>query len=413
MYDEDFEHETEPLQYTKLPDFWFDQRNDPETNLTNTTLNTEKDRVFGNKRFADPAYIYVIPVVLGICLMATILFAGILCTRLRQGSNMTRASCGLLLFVAAADAMTMISTVSEATYMYSQSLGNNMLLPYSSCQIMLILERLSTVPHAASTWFTVLLGIQRYICVSFPFVAGKYITVKRSTMCVLIVCLASIGMHLCKFLDTSFVEVLIEHASIPGQTIETCRAKYRPWVRDKILYESVFAWTRIVTMQIVPCILMMTFGLLLLKSLRKQNLATENNQLTVTKQQAARRRLSRFVIIVSSIVFCVELSNAIFLSFNAWEISTGTTVLSYESLKSASLGFDLVLYLSYFLIFILYCAMSGKFRETLTSLVPLKCCVREKSEINYNTISGKLIGVPREKTGRTSVSILISVVHVN
>ena len=402
-----------PPVYIDFPDFFFDQLEDElsKDNLTDITINEKmnrtiptylgkapnriynKGRVFGDKRFANPAYKYVIPIILGLCLMATILFAGILSTRLRRGSRMTRASCILLLFVAAADAMTMISAVAEVTYMYGQSLDNNMILPYSSCQIMMILERLSAVPHAASTWFTVVLAIQRYICVSFPFVAGKYITVKRSTMCVLIVSLVSIGMHLCKFLDTSFVEVLIEHPFIPGQPMKTCRAKYRSWVHNRVLYRSLFAWTRIVTMQILPCILMMTFVLLLLRSLGKMNLATKNKQLTVTRPQAARRRLSRFVIIVGLIVFCVEFSNAIFLSFNAWSMSTGSSPLSYESLKTASLGFDLALYMSYCLIFILYCAMSGEFRETLTSLVPLKCFVRDHADVSDNTTSGNIPNV--------------------
>ena len=205
--------------------------------------------------------------------------------RLRHGSAMSRASCVLLLSVATADALTMISAVAEVLYMYSESVGNDMILPFSSCQTMLILERLSAVPHAASTWFTVILAVQRYVCVSCPFAAGKYISVKRSTMCVLTVTLLTIGMHLYRFKDTNFAAVLIEKHSIPGQTIKTCKGMYLSWITDVVLYESVFAWTRIVTFQLLPCILILIFVLLILKSLENMKLASRHMQITVTKQQ--------------------------------------------------------------------------------------------------------------------------------
>ena len=378
-----------------------------ERNLTSPAY---QGRVFGDKQFAIPAYKYIIPIILVLCLLTTILFAVILSRRLRRGSSMSRASCVLLLSVATADALTMIVAFAEVTYMFSQSLVtcNSMILPFSSCKTMFILERLSAVPHAASTWFTVILAIQRYVCVSFPFVAGKYINIKQSTVCILIVSVLSIGMHMCRFLDTNFVEVLIDHPSMPGHVIQTCMATYMLWISDTVLYESVFAWIRIVTTQLVPCIFIMTFVVLMLKTFENMKLVAKHMQVTGTKQQSERRHLSRFVIVISSIVFCVEFSNALFLSFNAWEISTGSVLLTHETLKAASLGFDLVLYVSYFLMFTLYCTMSGKFRETLASLIPVKCYDKYKAKGGDVRVRKKTLDSSHVKTNKTSVSVSLS-----
>ena len=376
----------------------------------NRTITVYNGHVFGDKRFASPAYKYLIPIILVICLLTTIFFAWILSKRLKRGSTMSRASCVLLLSVATADVLTLMSAISEVIFMYSQSLDNNMILSLSSCHTMLILERLSALPHAVSTWFTVILTIQRYVCVSCPFHAGKYIIVKRSMMCVLMVSVFSIGMHICRFVDATFVAVLLEHPSVPGKTIETCKKVYQPWIDDVVLYESLFAWTRIVIFQLLPCVLILIFVLSILKSLAKMKIATKDLRITASNQQSQRLRLSRFVVIIGTIVFCIEFSNAIFLSFNTWEISTGSSLLSYQDLKSASLGFDLALYLSYFLIFVLYCMMSGKFRDTLTFLFRhVKWSNHSKADITDSRANENQADVSKSKPTQKSFSISLSV----
>ena len=317
---------------------------------------------------------------------------------------MSRASCLLLIYIAAADALTMLFAMAELIYLYSKTSDSDMLLPFSSCGTMLVLERLSAISHAASTWFTVILAIQRYICVSLPFLAGKYINVKLTTTVVFVVTLLTLSLHVCRFFDTQFSKISVESSYFSEFTTDSCKARYSPWIQDPVLYESLFAWIRISVTQIIPCFLMVIFVVLMIKALRSMKLATKHMHVTESKHQSQRRQLSVFVITISSIVICVEFSNAVFLSFHAWGISTGKVIFSFKSLKTASIGFDIVLYVSYFITFILYCLMSGEFRQVAAYLCKGFCKTKRPSK----SASDVKINRNVESSPPSSQNILIS-----
>ena len=104
-------------------------------------------------------------------------------------------------------------------------------MSFDSCMTMLILERLSAIPHVASTLFTVILAFQRFICVSKPFTAGNYmyITVKSSLICILRFVALSVTLHVCRFIDKPFEPIGMIHQNT---TINTCKAVYATWVKD-------------------------------------------------------------------------------------------------------------------------------------------------------------------------------------
>ena len=347
-----------------------------------TTTPQEILFIYGNKTFAYPEYKYVYPIVLGVCLLTTFLFIIILCKRLLlSGSHMSKASCLLLLAVAVADALTTCFALAELGYLYSQTDRNHGLLPYESCKPMLVLERLSAIPHAASTWFTAVLAIQRYMCVSKPFSAGKYISMNISLVYIVLISVLTILIHICRFFDQTFesLNVVISSPS-SNHTVNTCYNNYETWVTDPRVYESLFAWTRICLAQFIPTLLIVGFVFLMIRSLRKITLATQRLQIEDSKSYSDRRQLSFYVAVVALIVFCVEISSGIFLSLNAWEITTGQKVISYQSLKSASVALDLILYVSYFSIFLIYCVMSEGFRTTFLSICCNMACRKSDQE---------------------------------
>ena len=347
--------------------------------------------VYGNKGFADSVYNYVFPTVLGMCLLTTLIFMLILGKRFfGNSSKMSKASCLLLIAVAVADVLTMASALAEIGWLFSQTDSNNMFLPPGSCRIMLILERISAIPHAASTWFTVILAVQRYMCVSKPFSAGRHIQIKSSCIYILTVTALMIALHSCRFFDKTFITIYVQ-VSVPlrNETTSTCQGNYADWVKNPDMYESVFAWLRIALTQFIPCIFIVCFVFLMIKALRKTTQITIRMKLDDSKMYSDRRQLSLFVIIVAIIVFCVEMSSGIFLSFSAWGLSTGQIIFSYKSLKTASIALDLILYVSYFVIFLLYCLMSKEFRRAIMSLCCDRKCATKRKQILTDSASLK------------------------
>ena len=333
-------------------------------------------KIYGNKTFADPLYEKLVPIILGICLVTMLAFVLMLCIRLHAStSSMSRTSCLLLISVAISDTLTMCFAAAEIGYLYSETVENSGFLLPDKCRIMMILERLSAIPHMTSTWLTVILAIQRYLCVSRPFAAERYVSVKSSSILIIVVCCATLSLHLCRFFDKTFTNVVIHlPTSFENDSIATCDDNYASWIEDPILYESCFAWIRIAVAQFIPCVLLVSFVCLMVRKLQRTTLITAQMQITHSKVSSERRQLSMFVSVVAFIVFIIETSSGVFLSINAWSLSTGEEVISYESQKTASILFDLILYVSYFAVFLIYCLMSKDIRKSIVYVRFLKNC---------------------------------------
>ena len=362
---------------------------------TEDTKLVPAEEIYGNRKDTNSVYIYVFPIVLGICLLTTSILTYFLIQRLRKAnSQMNKASCLLLIAVALTDLLTMCFALAEICFLFNATKDNNGFIPLGKCRAMLILERLSAIPHATSTWFTVILAIQRYVCVSKPFSASKHIRIRSSYILIISVSVLSILLHICRVFDKTFVSVNVKFNNL---TIVTCQGKHVGWINNPVLYECTFAWTRIVFTQFIPGIVMVIFVSLMIKSLRDTSKVTKRMKLSDSKLQSDRRQLSLFVAIVAFVVFCVEVSSGIFLSLNAWEMSTGQEIVSYQSLKTATTAFDLVLYVSYFVIFLLYCLMSKDFRRILLSV----WCVKRCQTIQLNCSSDQVPEVSKKSTTLT------------
>ena len=338
-------------------------------------------KIFGDKTFADPLYEKLVPVILAICLMTTLAFVFMLCIRLHAStSSMSRTSCLLLISVATSDALTMCFAAAEIGYLYSETMENSGFLLPDKCRMMMILERLSAIPHMTSTWLTVILAIQRYLCVSRPFAAERYVSVKSSSILIIVVCGATLSLHMCRFFDKTFTNVVIHlPTSFKNDSIATCDGNYANWIKDPTVYESCFAWIRIAVAQFIPCVLLVSFVCLMVRKLQRTTLITAQMQSTHSKVSSERRQLSMFVSVVAIIVFTIETSSGLFLSINAWSLSTGEEVFSYESQKTASILFDLILYVSYFAVFLIYCLMSKDTRKSIVSVCFLKNCRKRET----------------------------------
>ena len=83
-------------------------------------------------------------------------------------------------------------------------------------------------------------------------------------------------------------------------------------------------------------------------------------------------------------------------------MSTGQAIVSYFSLKAASPAIDLVLFVSYFSIFRLYCLMSEDFRRTLMSVW---CCVQHCRTVQLNYIGDHVTVVLKKSTASTLLSM--------
>ena len=63
------------------------------------------------------------------------------------------------------------------------------------------------------------------------------------------------------------------------------------------------------------------------------------------------------------------------MSLYALKISTGLFIISFETFQLAAFAFDIILYVSYFVIFLIYCLMCKGIMETVAAMF-LRCWAR-------------------------------------
>ena len=144
---------------------------------------------------------------------------------------------------------------------------------------------------------------------------------------------------------------------------ETCDLVYASWIENPAKYESIFLWLLIALMQFLPCIIIATFVSLIVKTLIKK----KTNAVTSETARSQRAQITIIVIVIAIIAVSVELSSGIFLSLCVWGTTTGEFLFSYDTMKSVAVAFDLVLYVSYFVIFLIYCLMSQEVRRVIVA----------------------------------------------
>ena len=357
-----------------------EEKNNDWGKVNRSLIFKKKLNIYGNQTFLEPGYKYAYPIILGICLSTMLLFVLVLVNQLMRSSRMGQATLLILLAIAIADGLTLVFSLSEIGYLYNKTSRNSGYLPLGACNTMFILERLSAVPHAASVWFTVVLAIQRYLCVANPFSARHSVNVRVSLVCIIIISVFSVLLHSFRFFDTVFVKVMVQGVSSTYTVIETCQSKYVEWVQNPVLYETIFAWTRIATCQLIPSILIIVFVCFMVNSLMKNTFILIEMRVDSSRHQRQRRRLSVIVSVIALIAVMVEVSSGVFLSLYAWEITTGTAILSKQTFQLVAIAFDIVLYVSYFAIFIIYCLMAKQMRKMLVSFCA-RCHEARQSEV--------------------------------
>lgn len=339
-----------------------------DINVSSQVYNEEDARkLYGKQTYVDPAYKYIYPAVLGVCLLATLFFILVLGKQIRNASSMSRSTLIILLSKGLTDVLTTGFALIEVCFLFEETTGTLGFLPFNSCNTLFVLERMPLAVHAASVWFTVVLTVQGYLCVLRPFGVRQYINVKSSVITVILIFVLTVVMYTFRFFDTVFLAVRIQNLPpFTNKTIETCESKYAEWIQSPALYEALHLWSRIALVKFIPSITISVFVSLMVRALINKHV---NKPYTVNKKlQSQRNQLSMVVIVIALIVVVFELSAGIVLAIYACGMSTGHQIFTYDYLKVASFAFDLILHISFVAVFLIYCLMSREIRKTTVSV---------------------------------------------
>ncbi|XP_060584595.1 sex peptide receptor-like [Ruditapes philippinarum] len=357
--------------------------------------------------------LYLLPVAFAAVVMNIL----VIITFVRE--KMTSALDVILIGISVSDTLTVLIPCAATMFMYFDGIFPDY-VSYENCKMWGYLTKyFPTITHNASIWLTLVLAYDRCVAIRHPFLIRRLCLPRTSVFAIVIVYIFATLGHLCRFLDTEYVPVKIipstyfdnltvwihnvseEMANATINTIasdgyeldefcnyvegiETCKAVYTPVFGNFKYYEFCYYWFVILFVKFIPCTFMIILDTLMLKALRhaehiRQVISTKNTHHIQASQSRVRyyesRRMTIIVVIAIVIVIVVEIPVGVILIF--WTLAEihDKEFISERNLNYVARIANMIVSISYPIIFLLYCCISAHFRASFSRLC---CCLRNR-----------------------------------
>ena len=260
-------------------------------------------------------------------------------------------------------------------YIYYYTLGNyKEYVPYNLCGITGLGQY--TIPHTihtASIWITVVLVVQRYICVCHPHVAKRWCTIPITISCIIITCILTFLMHIVYFLKYEYTAYEVPSLLDPTKNITSCSIRYSALLRDYRSIIQVYGnWSEPIFVQFIPCFTLLILNSVLIKTIRqaakRRRMLLSQNRTTESRRLSESNRTTMLLVMVVGLFLMVELPGGVIAVI--WIIQSRYNVyilkfMRYRMVNTFKLCF---MYISFPLNIFIYCGMNRQFRETFKSL---------------------------------------------
>lgn len=305
---------------------------------------------------------FVQPILVILTTLTNLFVVSFFLTRKNRG----KATSLLFVSIAFSDTMTGLTLIPNAVEVYAKDYTD---FSAEWCNIYMTLRfYVSRVFHTVSVWQTVVLSIQRYMCVCHPFISGRVCTFWKTFISIVVMYCVAIILHVYHLLKNKL-------------GISRCR-----WQIEIPCEEScVYLWFCVTLQHFLPCVLLLGLTIITLNELRKAQ-----RRLSTMSHKTSARRSSRDRIIsitATLIVICFlipELPHGIYkLVFVIFKHLGNYDGLSPFQNHVIICIYELALIISFNANFWIYCFMMHDFRHKLLKLLTCgtfkKNCARLRS----------------------------------
>lgn len=357
-----------------------DQTLDPRSGTTDYLFgNTSSIRIYRVE--TDPPFLVnVNGVVSPLLVLITVTTNCFICLVLLK-PHMRSPTNALLVAIALTDALTGLWPLP--CYVFFYSLGNCFdWVPFEWCGLYPSLsEYLPTITHTASIWLTVLLAVQRYVCVCHSQTGRRWFSRPRILADVLLVLAAATLTHVTRFFESTYVAVSVTSRLNPNVTMTSCARRLVPFVERNVeVYFSGYFWFRVVFINLVPCASLLVLNVLLILTLRsaqerkarllgRQRSDSSSSGAGGTKRWTDGPSTTLMLVLVVGLFLLVEFPLAVLFIVDIIQNTIpSVNVMSDDDITVASHVVNLAILFSYPFNFFIYCSMSRQFRDTFAKM---------------------------------------------
>lgn len=231
-------------------------------------------------------------------------------------------------------------------------------LEFRWCIMKHFLHVLEDTARCVSNWITALLGIQRFICICFPFKARILCSLKVSVISSVGIVLVAISTYMYEAVSVKITPLPVMNGST--QLFESCvqRGGSRSAVIASYIGIGVIA-------KILPCSILLITTILLARKLCQRQQGIAGNVNDGRKSSTKMERLNVLVFIILVLFLLSELQDAIVFSIYVYELSKNKPreVLSKEIDEAWDTWGCLISLLNYHCNFWIFFLMSTQFRS--------------------------------------------------
>lgn len=296
-------------------------------------------------------HLYIYPLLEMIAIPTNILFIVVFVR-----SNFCSPSHVVLITIALANIIQMLSTMAPSIYFYGLGFADEF-VPYAWCAMHNLLEiRIPKICTTLARLLTALLGIQRYIIISFPITAKLKLTVRITLFIIISMIFVSILADINFMLNLQTIEeVYVNSSVIPGKLVSGCVWNERPQLEDANIIAEI-------STVFVPLASMIIFDAMIISILLKGRYLRQQTMLN--------RNIRKMVLVTSCIVtsvIIISVPNVTIKYFSQRALCQSCTVnkAQYTAfIKSVTI-------LTYAANFTIYSLLCKKFRTELKNFL---CC---------------------------------------
>ncbi|XP_017491262.1 PREDICTED: sex peptide receptor-like, partial [Rhagoletis zephyria] len=321
-------------------------------------------------QYASVMYGGIMPILVAVTLLANSLIIAVLTRRhMKTPTNL------VLLWMAIADLLTLLSPAPWYFYMYTMGYHSVLLNGSFLCYVYNVMtEHVPILLHNSSIWLTILLAAQRYIYICHPTLAKTLCTIPKVNRAVVTIFIASISVQASRFFDTQYESVTC--ADDQNMATTACLQKVSSWVTRPEIYFPLYFGFRIVFVNLGPCIALVILNVLLFSALQRAQktrlkLLQDGNASSRKKRNDLSNSTTYMLIVVVSVFLCVEIPMAIATIIH---LLVNMEIITFEGdshrpfTQITVLLVNFIIMLSFPLNFAIYCGMSAQFRNTFKAL---------------------------------------------
>ncbi|XP_053403531.1 sex peptide receptor-like [Mercenaria mercenaria] len=322
---------------------------------------------------------YVQPILILLTTLTNLFIVGFFLTKKNRGKTTNL----LFISIALSDTMTSITLLPNGFGVYA---ADRVFLSRDWCNTYMILRfYVSPVFHTVSVWQTVVLCIQRYMCVCHPFISGRICTFWKTFASIgVMYCLATV-MHVYHLVNNK-----LGHVRCRWQTEIPCKES------------CMYLWFCVTLQHLLPCIVLVILTVITIKELEKaqRRVSTMSHRRSVSR--SARDKIITYTAAFIVLMFLIpELPHGIYrLVFLVFKHEGNYNGIPPFHNHIIICVYEIVLTISFNANFWIYCFMMRDFRHKVLKL--LTCGAFKRGLARLRSLSMSSRGSVRTTLSRSS-----------